>query len=269
MITTNFHAHTVYCDGGCTPEEMLLSAIDKGFTDFGFSAHSVMYIKSSFAMKAENEKPYIEEILRLKEKYKNQINVLCGIELDCFSHKPEFDYDYTIGAVHYVLKDGKYLATDKSAENTKENVTEYYGGDYDAFAEDYFELVSGIVEETNPDIIAHIDLISKFDEILNIKRGKRYFDAAEKCIKKLVKHNVPFEINTGAMSRGYRTTPYPCEEILKMIKKYGGKIAISADCHNVDGVGYGFDTAENLAKKCGFSEYAIIKNNKIEYISFD
>lgn len=268
MITTNFHTHTIYCDGKSTPEEMVLAAIEKNFTDLGFSSHSVMYIKSSFAMKEENEKPYIEEILRLKEKYKNEINVFCGIELDVFSHKPEFSYDYTIGAVHYVLKDGKYLAVDKSAEDYKATVENYYNGDYDAFAEDYFELVSNIVEQTNADIIGHIDLISKFDEVLKIERGERYFAAAQKCVKNLVKYNIPFEINTGAMSRGYRTTPYPDERILKIIKDYGGKIAISADCHSKEGLDFGFEEAENLAKKCGFKEYAIIKNNKIEYINF-
>ena len=31
MITTNFHTHTVFCDGKSTPEEMVLAAIEKNF----------------------------------------------------------------------------------------------------------------------------------------------------------------------------------------------------------------------------------------------
>ena len=46
MIKENFHTHTQFCDGKSTAEEMLLSAIDKGFSALGFSGHS--QIESSF-----------------------------------------------------------------------------------------------------------------------------------------------------------------------------------------------------------------------------
>ena len=42
MILSNCHTHTNYCDGKATAEQMILSAIDKGFSSIGISSHSPM-----------------------------------------------------------------------------------------------------------------------------------------------------------------------------------------------------------------------------------
>ena len=39
MIKANFHTHTTWCDGSDTPEDVVLSAIGKGFSAIGFSSH--------------------------------------------------------------------------------------------------------------------------------------------------------------------------------------------------------------------------------------
>ena len=80
MITTNFHTHSTFCDGADTPEEMVLTAIEKGLTALGFSGHSYLYRDRSFAMNSETERLYIKTVLELKEKYKDKIQIFCGIE---------------------------------------------------------------------------------------------------------------------------------------------------------------------------------------------
>ena len=39
-MKTNYHTHTVWCDGKDTPESMIKAAIGKGFDVIGFSSHS-------------------------------------------------------------------------------------------------------------------------------------------------------------------------------------------------------------------------------------
>ena len=268
MITTNFHTHTTFCDGKNAPEEMVKSAIEKGFTSLGFSGHSYLEIENDFSMTKNGEKEYIKEINRLKEKYKDKIKIFCGVELEYFSPAPEYKYDYTIGSVHYVLKDGQYIPVDLSSDEVVLAVDKFYGGNFTAYAKDFFELECDVVNKTKPDIIGHIDLVSKYCEILDYKLTNRYLDAAQECIKTLVPYGIPFEINTGAISRGYRTTPYPSVEILKLIKLYGGKIVISSDCHDKDNLDCAFDKAVELAIRCGFSEHGIITENGIKYIPF-
>ena len=268
MITTNFHTHTVFGDGKDTPEEMVAEAIKKGFTALGFSEHSVLPIENDFSMTAKTEALYFNEIKRLKENHKNDIEIFCGVELDYFSKTPDFKYDYIIGSVHYVLKDGNYIPVDLDAESVTDAVNKYHGGNFDAYAEDYFSLESDVLNKTNADIIGHIDLITKFCEKADFRLSDRYFELAESCIKKLTPYNKPFEINTGAIARGYRTTPYPSPEILKMIRQYGGKIMLSSDCHNKSFLDCAIQNAVNLAINCGFSEYGIVTESGIKYIPF-
>ena len=106
MFNNNFHTHTRYCDGKNTPEEMVLSAIELGFDSLGFSGHAFTDIDLSYCMTPEKTEEYIAEINALKKKYAGRINIYCGAELDIFSPDIGFDYDYTIGSVHYIFTDG-------------------------------------------------------------------------------------------------------------------------------------------------------------------
>lgn len=266
MVKSNFHTHTVYCDGKNTPEEMVQTAIEKGFTALGFSGHSYYELYGALTMSVQDQREYVREITALKEKYAGQIQIYCGIEQDLYSPEPEFAYDYIIGSVHNVLKDGEVVIIDLSAENQKKDVDTIYGGDFDAYAEDYFEAVSHVLEGTKADIIGHIDLVSKYSEINGYQQSPRFLVAAQRAVEKLIPYGKPFEINTGAMARSGRTVPYPTKEILTMIREKGGKIVISSDCHNKIYLDHAFDTAVELAKECGFTEHGVLTPNGMQYI---
>lgn len=266
MIKCNYHTHTNYCDGKDSPEELVKAALNKGFFALGFSSHSYTEMDKSFAMNADEAQKYRAEIAALKEKYKGKIELYCGIEQDYFSDESTYAYDYVIGSVHYVLKDGEYIAVDDTSQIVREAVNGLYGGDFDALAEDYFALVAKSPEKTNADIIGHFDLVSKFSEKNGYGESPRFLAAAEKALKALVPYGLPFEINTGAMARGARSVPYPSSEILKIIKKHGGEIMLSSDCHDKNYLDFAFEKAAALARETGFTRTAVIKNGKTEYI---
>ena len=74
MKLQDLHNHTTYSyDGVNSPEEIIKNAISKGIDVIGISDHQF-----SIGNKLSS---YIEEINFLKEKYKNEINVLCGLEI--------------------------------------------------------------------------------------------------------------------------------------------------------------------------------------------
>ena len=60
----------------------------------------------------------------------------------------------------------------------------------------------------------------------------------------LLPSGVPFEINTGAMSRGWRTSPYPAKPIRDYIRAHGGRLILSSDSHKADTLLYAFDQYE-------------------------
>lgn len=253
MIKSNFHTHTTFCDGKNSAEEMVLAAIEKGFDMLGFSTHSPASPGGNpQSYTCSDINGYIAEISRVKEKYADKIKIYCGIEMDYYSDTDSSLFEYTIASVHTIEKNGKFYEVDHSENAFIQSVNDVWNGDYYAYAEDYFDFVSRL----KGDIIGHIDLMTKFNENdrLFSTKDKRYLDAAEKCVKKLCENNKLFEINTGAISRGYRTTPYPSKEILAMIKKYGGQVIINSDCHSAEGIDCAFDIARKLAIDCGFEK---------------
>lgn len=67
MELKNFHTHTTYCDGKNTAEEMILAAINQGFTALGFSGHSHTSIDPSYCMTTDETRRYINELKALRE----------------------------------------------------------------------------------------------------------------------------------------------------------------------------------------------------------
>ena len=243
MITRDLHMHTAYCDGTCAPEEMILSAIDKGLTTVGISGHSYTFFDTSYCMQKDDVPPYIAEVHYLRAKFFDRIHVLCGVEQDYYSDYPTDEFDYVIGSVHYIRAGEEYIPVDESAEILNSAKEKYFNGDIYALCEKYFATVADVVNKTGCDIIGHFDLITKFIErepLFDVNHP-RYVAAWQKAAEELLKTGVPFEINTGAMSRGYRTAPYPAADIISYIKERGGRFVLSSDAHSADAVAYKFD----------------------------
>lgn len=236
MITRDLHTHTTYSDGNNTPEEMVLSAIKKGLDVIGISDHSYTPFDTSYCISEEKTEAYIKEIERLKIKYNDKIKVLCGIEQDLYSGVPKHSFDYVIGSVHYIKLGEEYVTVDDTAEELKTATDKYFSGDIYALVQEYYRLVSTVAEKTGADIIGHFDLITKFQEKTPLfnEKDERYIKAWQSAVDKLIEANIPFEINYGAISRGYRTTPYPSKDIQEYISKKGGKFILSSDSHSAD-----------------------------------
>lgn len=261
MIVSTYHAHSHFSDGHNTLEEMVLSAINVGMKEIGFSDHAPMTFYCEWSMEPKQVKDYISEIQRLKEKYKDQITIYCGIEQDYFSVEP-VNYEYIIGSVHYVYKNDEYLPVDMSAKEMEESVKLHYNGDVYGYCEDYFELVGNLYEKTKCQIIGHFDLVTKFNEVMPLidVNNERYVNAYKKALDKLLKAPVIFEINTGAISRGYRTSAYPDENMIDIIAKAGKPFIICSDTHNVESVAFNLESERKKLDKKGYKYLTTIKS---------
>lgn len=255
----NLHTHSSFSDGKHTPEEMVLGAVRAGCLSLGFSDHSPMPPAADpdgWSMKTEMLPAYRAEILRLREAYAGKPEIFLGLEQDVDSPPPEGGWDYLIGSVHGVWSGGCYLPVDESADAFDRAIREHFGGDCLAFARAYYRREAEAAGQTGCDIVGHFDLITKFNE------GGRRFDesdlryraAALEALEALMERDVIFEINTGAMSRGCRTAPYPAPFLLKAIRQKGGRICITSDSHSADAVVHAFPQAAALAEACGFRE---------------
>ena len=251
-MKANLHTHTTYCDGNNTPEEVVLSAIDKGFSAIGFSSHGYTPYDLRYCMK--DVEGYIAEVTSLKEKYRDKIEVYLGIEEDAFEPSDRSRFDYIIGSCHYFLLDGKYYPIDSDYDYFKAGL-KAFGGDVIKLSENYYENFCKYIKRRKPDIIGHFDLITKFDEVDEalLLSNKDYLALSEKYVKEALKSGSLFELNTGAISRGYRKAPYPYENLLHIINKEGGGIILSSDSHDASTLDFYFEESKKLIKDIGFS----------------
>lgn len=251
-MLANYHTHTVYCDGKNTAEEMVLSAIEKGFSSIGFSGHAYTPFDLSYCMKDTDG--YIREISDLKRKYVGEIEIFCGVEEDAYAPvENRGSVDYIIGSAHYICVDEEYFAIDLDYDSFKECIKIF---DYDAvqLAEAYYYPFVEYILQRKPDIVGHFDLITKFDEIDEqyFLNNPEYLKIAKKYIKKAAQADVIFEVNTGAISRNYRKTPYPCESLLHVLKKNDSKLILSSDSHNAETLDFYFAQTEKMLRDIGF-----------------
>lgn len=255
MILQDLHVHTCFSDGKHTPEQIAEAAYEMGVQKLGFSDHGYTSFDNRYCIRKEDEQVYFDTVSKLKEKYCGKMEILCGIERDIYCDKTDVPYDYVIGSVHYIKCKDKMYDVDGALDDIKEMVKLYFDGDIYGYCEAYFESVSKVLEETDADIIGHFDLLTKFNEKepLIDETNPRYRAAWKKAIDALLPYNKPFEINTGAISRGYRTTPYPSLEMIKYIFENGGKLVLNSDSHSKDTLCYKFDLAMQIVEKAGFS----------------
>ncbi len=239
----NYHTHTKLCDGKDTIEDMVKKAISLGMDELGFSGHCYTFFDNSYCMSLTQTKEYIDTIRRMKTKYAGQIRILLGIEQDYYSTEPTDAYEYVIGAVHYLKKGDFYIPIDESRHIQAVAVAKYYGGDYYSFIEDYYNTVADLYNKTHCDVIAHFDVINKFNEsgdLFNVNHP-RYQAAMRKALDALIESPAVFEFNTGAVAKGYRKTPYPALPILEYLKERGKKVIYSSDCHDAKYLLWGLD----------------------------
>lgn len=227
MIQTNWHTHTTRCGHAIgTDEEYVLAAIKAGFKTLGFSDH-VPFNKSrpTDRMNMEQAQEYFDSINALKEKYKDQINLHVGMEVECYEEEWETlskfrkETEYCILGQHSLNLDDdlSYLAT-------KPELLDIYGDRLE------YACKHGLV-----DYIAHPDVIlfsyPKLDEAVV---------ALAKRIAKISKtYNMPLELNTGSgVHRGMRTYedgdryPYPVRIFFEEFAKEKCPIIIGLDVHD-------------------------------------
>ena len=239
----DLHIHTEFCDGKGTPEAYARAALEKGLDSIGFSAHSPLWFGRRWCMARKKVGTYQKAIEDLKKSYAGRLRILCGVEQDYYSRTPVKGYDYVIGSVHYVKKYGIPLSVDASPKSFARIVRWGFHGDAYAFAERYYQTLADVVNRTHADIIGHFDLIKKFNA------GNRFFDenhpryiaAWQKAADALLQSGAFFEINTGAISRGYRVDAYPSPAIRDYLRARGACFLLSSDSHRPENLCTAFE----------------------------
>ncbi|MDE5996691.1 MAG: histidinol-phosphatase [Muribaculaceae bacterium] len=262
----NYHSHTEFCDGRASMAEIADSAYEAGFKVWGTSPHSPICCPSGANMKVEDVDSYIQESTRLKEKYKDLMQVMTGMEIDYVSEAfgPHIEYfrslplDYRIGSVHFVrTREGKPVDVDGPAERFLKYLETEYDGDLRYVAETYFAMELEMLEAGGFDIIGHLDKIGDNGShaMADLEDQAWYAESGENVIAKSVEKGVIIEINTKKFDSGNRF--FPAERWWPLLKKYNAKLILSTDAHYPDKVAAGYKSALNCLKKSGMDSQLV------------
>lgn len=259
----NLHVHTVFCDGKDSAEEMVNEAIARGFDSLGFSIHSPR-TGSIVEFGTEHMEKYKAEIRRLKTEYSDRLKIFLGIEEDFYSDNSDpAGFEYSLIAVHSLKFDGKAYSFDTTLEKTKAYIDEHFYGNGMEFAKLYYKTLAVSADKYKYDVIAHIDLVNKNNEKGHFfdTTSKEYLNYAFDAIDALHGKVPFFEVNTGAVARGYRSTHYPEMPLLKRLRELGFGATISTDCHDKTYLDFEYERATEYLKEAGFKSKFILTDN--------
>ena len=266
IFPSTMHAHTQYGDGKNSPEEMVLAAIDLGFSSIGIAEHAWAPYDLDVCIPKSRMQAYRTDLTHLKEKYAGKIEVSCGLEVDFYQLYEKADWDHIVGSVHYVRseKTEKYYTVDWRPAIFEAGIQDAGGGSAQAFIELYGANVLSLAENYQPTILGHLDVIDK------LNRGNRFFDPTaawyktmwETITAAIAKSGCVTEVNTGGMGRGYIDHPYPSSDILRMLHAKNAPVTICSDAHEKEMLDYGFDIALDVLRDVGYKSVKLWRGGK-------
>lgn len=251
MQFSNYHTHTTFSDGKNSPEEMILGAVSRSLSAIGISDHSEVSFQPEYCLPDARHGEYQSHLSELKKKYEEKINVFCGIELDFDSKKEPSGFDYIIGAVHYIFVGDEWFPVDQKKEYLFDFIEKHGRGDKLELARRYYDLVATMSQKGGFDVLGHFDLINKFS--LFDDEDEAYQKIALEALDEVIKTAPRIEVNTGAISRGYKALPYPAKPFLSRIFQKGGRLVLNGDSHSLAALDTFFPESVSMLKEIGFS----------------
>lgn len=267
-ILTDFHTHS-YFSGDCdTPmEDMITKALSLGITHLCFTEH---YDPDYPLIPGENlnfhldTKRYRSEFLTLREKYQDQIQLLCGVEAGIQAHLWEHlnyfvsrsPFDFVIASSHLCYGEDPYYPSF------------FEGRDEDTVYQDYFSsILENIQSYDNFDVYGHLDYIVRYGPNKDARYSyNKYRDIFDAILKTLIEKGKGIELNTGGLKYGLRDI-HPYTPILKRYRELGGEIiTVGSDSHTPSHLLNHFARAGEVLLSCGFQYYTVFKERKPEFI---
>ena len=262
---SNFHSHCTFCDGRSAPAEFARFAIANHFRAYGFSSHAPLPFETFWNMTKDDMPEYLAEIERLKHKYKEQLEIYVGLEIDFLdqTYNASIPYfrqlplDYRIGSVHFLpiaqpLAERNMVCIDGSFDEFEYSVNLHYGGEIRKLVSHYFTSIQQMIEAGGIDIVGHIDKI-----YMNGQRYPGFSLDAEWYRRPLLdlldfvrERGLMVEVNTKNLVKKGET--YPHRQFLGELRSRRIPVMVNSDCHYPDLVNDGRAEGFQLLEQAGF-----------------
>lgn len=270
-ILADLHTHSKHSgDSNADMEAMINAALSQGLNTLCFTEHNDFDYPVTEDCPAGmfdlNVDPYLYDVICLRDKYKEKINLLFGIELGLMPEimrknailSKSYEYDFIIASSHICHgKDPYYPA--------------FFEGrsDREAFEEYFVSILENIKKFKNFDVYGHLDYVVRYSPNKDSNYSfLDYIDCIDEILNLLIENEKGIEINTGGYSKGLKDL-HPCLGIVKRYRELGGEIiTIGSDAHTPENIGQHFSVAENMLNEAGFKYYSTFEKRVAQFHRF-
>lgn len=255
----DLHTHSNFSfDGNDSCDELCQAALKKGAGVLAVTDHCDIDGKDMDVDKLCL--PQINELSLLKDKYKDRLCLLKGLEIGQGIYRKEltqhiydtYDYDFVLGSLHNL-----------------ENMEDFYFLDYSKFNIDkllmqYFEGLLELSDWGMFDSLAHLTYPLRYiiaREKIKVDMSQ-FSDIIDSIFENLVKNKKALEINTSGLFMEMQDT-LPNISFVKRFRKVGGEyITVGSDSHYANRVCQGIDKGIETAYNSGFRNITIFKHHQ-------
>ena len=275
----DWHTHSSLCRHAVgNLEDYVKKAIEYNLNSIGFSDHfPYEFLKNidnipykEYSMTLEEIEDYLSVAESLREKYKTQIQIKIGFELDflidqekalnVYLNKYMPRLDYLLGSQH--IQEGQKgtwcLDDERFIENYKA-----FGIDY-VYIEYYQKMQRMLTsKDFDFDIVSHFDLPKKFNKL---PTDKDLIDnEVSKTLEHVKKGNFVVELNTGGIRKDINEQ-YPSDTIINKMYELDIPILLGSDAHDPNEVGYEFKNLIKKLKNIGYKQLVSFDKRAKTYI---
>ena len=266
-MLADLHTHSFYSFDGklnASPDNIARAAIAAGLTHVAVTDHCDIDCELAGLYRPLDRKAAFTALSVAKEKYKDRISILVGIELGQAHHCPdaaravleEHPYDIVLGSVHNLENERDFAFFDFK-DTAKDEVNALFAR---VIAEEM-----QLCDFDGIQIVTHLTYMDRYlhraGKALDITPHK---DALARLFEKIVQKELTLELNTSCLGE---ELGMPTPEILSLYRSLGGtRVSLGSDGHTPERIAQHFDKGFRILRDCGFTELTIpSRENTITY----
>ena len=261
-MTVNYHTHTVRCGHAAgADEEYVRAAIARGIKRLGFSDHTPHPggERNGVRMGMDMAEEYCSSLLALREKYKDQIEILIGFESEYYPliwDKLLEDYkklpiDFLILGLHTVPEYPPVPDEENRLFGIKDR-SSFFATDSPEVLRGYVDLITTAMRTGLFSCVAHPDVINFVGD------REVYLSEMSRIIKLSVELSIPLELNVNGVKKGLllgdvSRSHYPNPDFWRLAARMSAPAIIGLDAHtprDITDTEY-YDETLKFAKECG------------------
>ena len=263
----DFHLHCEFSDDSDTPmEEQVERAIGLGLDEMCFTDHVDYGVKKDWGepdirvrdngvVLANVDYPrYFAKLAEMRRVYGDRITIRGGLEFGMQQHTvPRYEalyeryhdkLDFILLSVHQV-EDQEFWTQEYQRGRTQDEYNMRY----------YEEILALVRSYRHYSVLAHLDLLSRYDEN-GVYPFAKIRDVVAAILTEAIRDGKGIELNTSSWHYGLADTQ-PCRDILRLYRDLGGKIlTLGSDAHTPKYLADHMDDGRAILRdEIGFTEF--------------